>query len=238
MTMQIRPAAEIGPTACELWCIDGLRTGRCSRSSQAAIVLTEINDSSCDSPPRTPVESLPCSSTCMRHGTRTTPRSRDRRRDTRGLRRGRSRSPLAASARPRSRPASKPRANAGSSYFCGMTRPGMFHRGVSRSAAWALFSFFWAPRPRPCADSGAWTAHVVSAAVAAAAVKSLFQFCITPEPGSPKPNAKAAGLTMCGWRRLRVQVMSQSGAVEMFAGESFEQGAEPLAVQREGRGVA
>jgi len=78
-----------------------------------------------------------------------------------------------------------------------------------------LFSFFSAPRPRPCADSGTWTAHVVSTAVVAAAVKSLFQFCITPEPG---------------WRRLRVQVMSQSGALEMFAGESFEQGAEPLAV--------
>jgi len=96
----------------------------------------------------------------------------------------------------------------------------MFQRGDSRSVACA---FFCAPRPRPCADSGSSTAHVVSAAAAAAAVKSLFQFCIIPEPG---------------WPKLKVQVMSQSGALEMFAGEPFEQGAQPLAVQREGRGVA
>ena len=158
----------------------------------------------------------------MRHGIRTTPRSPGRRRDTRGSRPGRS-----VRLWPRGLAALASRLEAarerGLLVLLGHDASRHAQAGVSRSVAWALASFFCAPRPRPCADSGTWTAHVANAAVAAAAVKSLFQFCITPEPG---------------WRRLRVQVMSQSGALEMFAGESLEQGAEPLTVQGEGRGVA
>src|SRR5687767_13969132 len=59
---------------------------------------------------------------------------------------------------------------------------------------------------------------------------------------SPRPQSKASSSSAYppspAGAGLRVQVMSQSDALEMFASESYKQGAESLAVQREGRGVA